>query len=250
MILRNLKAGNMVDNRAYVWANNLTDGALKLEVFRPNLLTMPDNDHPLRTMLEVQRAFSFYMALVRRQRLWDHTPEILLDYLIEAEWFSPENKPFSGFYRRPAHPPHAAVHTLILAAHRALVQSLVISSGAITYNTIDEIHHQRCSEEPGNWSLSPLAAPARKEKAPTKKKPAASTSANDLKTRIKRAICDSGENLCISYNLGIACLRPPSATGCSFCKSGQTTDVAHTCAFLLPTGARCSAPHCWKGHHL
>ena len=61
-----MKAGNMVDNRAYVRVNNLTDGALKLEVFRPNSLMMPDNDHPLRTMREVQLAFSFYMALVRR----------------------------------------------------------------------------------------------------------------------------------------------------------------------------------------
>ena len=34
--LTHLKVGNMVDNRAYVRANNLTDGALKLKVFRPN----------------------------------------------------------------------------------------------------------------------------------------------------------------------------------------------------------------------
>ena len=133
--LTHLKAGNMVDNRANVRANNLTDGALKLEVFRPNSLTMPDNDHPLRNMREVQRAFSFYMALVRRQRSWDHTPEILLDYLVEMEWFQPEGKPFSGYYQCPAHPPHVAVQTLILAAHRALVQSLVISSGYL--------HHHR-----------------------------------------------------------------------------------------------------------
>ena len=88
----------MVDNRAYVRANNLTDGALRLEVFRPNSLTMPDNDQPLRNMREVQRAFSLYMTLVRCQRCWDHTPEILLDYLVDAEWFQPEMKPFSGYY--------------------------------------------------------------------------------------------------------------------------------------------------------
>ena len=73
-----LKAGCMVDDRAYVRANNLTDGALRLEVFRPNSLTQPDNDLPLRDMREVQRAFSLYMALVRRQRPWDHTPELIL----------------------------------------------------------------------------------------------------------------------------------------------------------------------------
>ena len=234
----------MVNNRVYVQANNLQAGALKLEVFRPKSLTMPDNDHPLRSMREVQRAFSFYMALVRRQRSWDHMPEILLDYLVKMEWFQPEGKPFSGYYRRPAHPPHVAVQTLILAAHRALV----ISSGAITYTTIDEIHRQRCSEEPTNWSLSLSVAPAHKEKAPAKKKPAALTS-NDLKTRVKRAIRDSGENLCISYNIGASCLRPQSATGCTFRKAGQTINLAHACAFLLPTGARCQAGHGWKGNH-
>merc|ERR1711994_785385 len=135
-----LKAGNMVDDRAYIRTNNLTDGALRLEVFCPNSLTQPDNDLPLRNMREVQRTFSLYMALVRRQRCWDHTPEILLDYLVDAEWFQPETKLFSEYYRRLAHPPHVAVNTLIVAAHRALVQSLVISSGAITHVTIDEIH--------------------------------------------------------------------------------------------------------------
>ena len=93
-----LKVGNMVDDRAYVRANNLTDGALWLKVFRPNSLTQPDNDLPLRNMREVQRAFSLYMALVRRQRCRDHTPEILLDYLVDVEWFQPESKPFSGYY--------------------------------------------------------------------------------------------------------------------------------------------------------
>ena len=62
-----LKVGNMVNDRAYVRANNLTDGALRLEVFRPNSLTQPDNDLLLCNMREVQRAFSLYMALVRRQ---------------------------------------------------------------------------------------------------------------------------------------------------------------------------------------
>ena len=137
-----LKAGGMVDNRAYVRANNLSDGALHLEVFRLNSLTQPDNDLPLKDMREVQRAFSLYLALVRRQRPWDFTPELILDYLVDCEWFGPETRPFSGFYRRPAHPPHVAVNTLIVATHRALVQSLAISSGAIDRTTIDDIHRQ------------------------------------------------------------------------------------------------------------
>ena len=95
-----LKAGGMVDDRAYVRANNLSDGALCLEGFRPNSLTQPDNDLPLRDMREVQRAFSLYMALVRRQRPWDFTPELILDYLVDCEWFGLETRPFSGFYRR------------------------------------------------------------------------------------------------------------------------------------------------------
>ena len=65
--LTHLKAGNIVDNRAYVCANNLTDGAPKLEIFRPNSLTMPDNNHPLRSLREVQLAFMFYQALIRGQ---------------------------------------------------------------------------------------------------------------------------------------------------------------------------------------
>ena len=169
-------------------------------------------------MREVQRAFSLYMALVRHQRPWDHTPEILLDYLVDIEWFVPESRPFSRFYRRLVHPPHVAVNTLIVATHRALVQSLAISSGAITRTTIDDIHHQRCSEEPANWSLSPSAAPVCKEKPapPVKKKPAAASTSNDLKSRVKRAIKDSGENLCISFNVGASCPRPQSTTGCTF----------------------------------
>ena len=55
--LTHLRAGNMVDNWAFIRVNNLTDGALKLEVFGPNSLMMPDNNHPLRDMREVQCAF-------------------------------------------------------------------------------------------------------------------------------------------------------------------------------------------------
>ena len=144
------------------------------------------------------------------------------------EWFEPTSRPFSGFYRKPAHPPHSAVHTLVLATHRALIQSLAISSGPLSRATIDEIHRQRCSEEPSNWSLSPAGVVLARKEKPTReklKKPAASTSANDLRTRVKRAILDSGENVCINFNLSIPCARPQSATGCSFRKQGQVVDL-------------------------
>ena len=58
--LTHLKGGKMIDNSAFVCANNLTDGALRLEIFSPNSLTMPNNDHPLRSLREVQLAFLFY----------------------------------------------------------------------------------------------------------------------------------------------------------------------------------------------
>ena len=250
--ISHLQAGNMVDHRAYARSNNLTDGALRLEVFRPNSLTKPDNDHPLCNMREVQKALFLMMALVRRQRPWDSSPELIWDYLIENEWFEPLSRPFSGFYRKPAHPPHSAVHTLVLATHRALVQSLAISTGPLSRATIDEIHRQRCSEEPANWSLSPAGVTlARKEKLIREKpkKPAATTSANDLRSRVKRAIKDSGENICINYNLAISCSRPQSAAGCSFRKQGQIVELYHTCAFLSPNGTRCGATHSWKSNH-
>ena len=251
--LSHLQAGSMIDHRAYVRSNNLTDGALRLEVFRPNSLTKPDNDHPLCSMREVQKALFLFMALVRRQRPWDCNPEMLWDYFIEQEWYEPLSRPFGGYYRRPAHPPHTAVHTLVLATHRALVQSLAISSGPLTRAIIDEIHRQRCNEEPNNWSLSPSVGSTlvRKEKTREKpsKKPAASTSASDLRLRVKRAIKDSGEQICINYNLATVCNRPQSAAGCAFRRQGQLVTLLHTCAFPMQNGTRCGATHSWKNNH-
>ena len=177
---------------------------------------------------------------------------MVFDYLVENEWYLPESKPFCGYYRRPAHPPHVAVNALIVATHRALIQSLAISSGPINRNTLDDIHRQRCSEEPNNWSLSPaLSAPMRKERsaAPAKKKPATASTSNDLKSRIKRAIKDSGEAICISFNVGAHCPCPQTSSGCTFKKTGQSVELAHTCAFLLPNGTRCKSGHPWKGNH-
>ena len=85
--------------------------------------------------------------------------------------------------------------------------------------------------------------------APVKKKPAAASTSNDLKSRIKHAIKDSGENICISYNVGANCPRPQTTTGCTFKKTGQFVDLADTCAFLLPNGTRCKMGHAWKGNH-
>ena len=157
---------------------------------------MPDNNHPLRTLREVQLVFIFYQTLIWRQRAWDHT-EVLTNYLIEHEWFVPDGCPFSGFYRCPGHPPHIAVQTLICATHRSLVQSLMVSSTTVTLQTIDDIHRQRCSEEPSSWSLTPPSAPARREKPAVtqkaKKTPVATTSVmNDFKKRVEQAIKDLG----------------------------------------------------------
>ena len=38
----------------------VTDEALRLEVFRPNSLTKPDNDHPLCNMRKVQKGAVFF----------------------------------------------------------------------------------------------------------------------------------------------------------------------------------------------
>ena len=153
--MSHFKSGSMVDNRAYVRANDLTDPSLKMEVFRLNSLTPPDNDHLIRNLKEVQLAFVIYQALIRRQRPWDATTEIVHNYLIEAEWFVPTKRPFSGYYRRPSHPPHVAVQTLICATYCSVIQSLLVSSAMITLSDIDNIHKQCCSEDPSAWTLTP-----------------------------------------------------------------------------------------------
>ena len=78
---------------------------------------------------------------------------------------------------------------------------------------------------------------------------APTSAANDFKSKVKRAIKDSGENICISFNIGASCPRPLSMTGCIFRRAGMNVDLAHTCAFVLPTGARCKMGHSWKGNH-
>ena len=97
--ISHLKSGLMVDNKAYVRANDLADPSLKLEMFQLNSLTLPDNDHPLHNLKEVQLAFVIYQALIRQQRPWYVTMEIVHSYLIEVEWFVPTERPFSRYYR-------------------------------------------------------------------------------------------------------------------------------------------------------
>ena len=76
--LGHLKSGLMLDNLAYVKANDFTESPLTLEVFRPGSLTMPKNDQPIRDLKECSLVLAIYQTLLWRARLWDSSHETLL----------------------------------------------------------------------------------------------------------------------------------------------------------------------------
>ena len=90
----------MINPRAYILANSITDTSLPLETFRPGTLSLPESDRPIFDMRETQKAFSIYSTLIRRAKPWDLSCEVLHDFFIETEWFTQVEKPVCGFYRR------------------------------------------------------------------------------------------------------------------------------------------------------
>ena len=185
----------MVNPRAYILANSISETTLPLEIFRPGTLSLPESDRPISDMRETQKAFSVYQALTRRAKPWDLSTEVLQDFFIETEWFLHLERPVCGYYRRPSYPAFRAVADLIVAVNRSVVQLLPIRSIMLDTTEVRRIHAQRCSESPENWahtqqSANTRAEPSRKDKPSTtssrRNKPSSSASSNkDAKARVK-----------------------------------------------------------------
>ena len=256
--LSHLEGGLMINPRAYILANSITETSLPLEVFRPGTLSLPESDRPISDMRETQKAFSIYSALIRRAKPWDLSCEVLHDFFIENEWFTHAERPVCGFYRRLTYPAFRAVADLIVAINRSVVQLLPIKSVMLDSTEVRRIHTQRCTESPDNWAHTLQAANSRSEQSRNDRpsssssrrtKSSSSATANkEAKARIKTACTKSAEPLCISFNLG-RCLRPLSGKGCTFIKGNTPTTLEHTCAFIDAKGSRCKQPHSMAANH-
>ena len=257
--LSHLEGGLMVNPRAYVIANSISEASLSLEIFRPGTLSLPESDRPIHDMRETQKAWSIYQALTRRAKPWDASIEVLNDYLLEHEWFQPLERPVGGYYRRPSYPAFRAVIDLISAVNRSVVQLLPFRSIMLNTNEVKRIHQQRCSETPEHWAHTqqhvstrnessrrdkPSAATSRKNKPPPP-----STTNKDSKMRIKEMVSKSTDSICITFNLGASCPRPASGNGCLFTKQGTTTVLEHSCAYSDAAGVRCKKPHAMATNH-
>ena len=249
----------MINARAFVLANSISDANLPLEVFRPGTLSMPESDRPVADLREVQKSFAIYQALSRRAKPWDHSHETLNDFLIEVEWFTNIERPVCGYYRRPSYPAYRAVADLIVAVNRSVVQLLPIRATMLDTTEVRRIHSQRASEMPEYWSHTPATTTTRSESSRrektsttssrrTKTAPSASV-AKDIKSKVKDAVSRSSEPVCIAYNLGSSCPRPASGGGCSFTKNGVTSVLDHSCAWHDATGTRCRQKHPMAKNH-
>ena len=257
--LSHLEGGLMINSRAYILANSIADATLPLEVFRPGTLSLPESDRPIADMKETQKAFHIYQVLTRRAKPWDLSPEVLLDFLIEQEWFQYAERPVCGYYRRPSYPAFRAVADLIVAVNRSIVQLLPIRSAMLDTTEVRRIHSQRCSESPEFWahtiqSANTRAESSRRDKPSTtssrRNKPASSApSHKDVKSKVKDAVSKASDPLCITFNLGSTCSRPASGKGCTYVKNGSTTTLEHTCAFVDAAGVRCKKPHAMATNH-
>ena len=243
----------MINARAYVLANSITDATLPLEVYRPGTLSLPESDRPIADMKETQKSFHIYQVLTRRAKPWDLSSEVLMDFLIEQEWFQHAERPVCGYYRRPSYPAFRAVADLIVAVNRSIVQLLPIRSAMLDTTEVRRIHSQRCCESPEYWAHTAQPAntrseSSRRDKPPTtssrRNKPASSAPAHkDVKSKVKDAVSKATDPLCITFNLGSTCPRPASGRGCTYVKNGTSTILEHTCAFQDTTGARCKKQH-------
>ena len=251
--LSHLEGGLMINARAYVLANSISDANLPLEAFRPGTLSLPESDRPVADLKETQKAFNIYQILTRRSKPWDFSLEVLGDFLIEVEWFLPSDRPVCGYYRRPSYPAYRAVADLIVAVNRSIVQLLPIRSAMLDTTEVKRIHQQRASESPEFWSHTLVTASSRSDSSRREKPPTTSSRRNklapsasvhkDVKARVKDAVSKAKDPVCIAYNLGSTCPRPASGKGCAYQKGGVSTTLEHSCAFHDAAGARCKKQH-------
>ena len=257
--LSHIEGGLMINARAFVLANSISDANLPLEVFRPGTLSMPESDRPVADLKEVQKAFAIYQALTRRAKPWDHSLETLHDFLIEVEWFTNAERPVCGYYRRPSYPAYRAAADLIVAVNRSIVQLLPIRATMLDTTEVRRIHSQRASEMPEYWSHTLVTSntrseASRREKAPTAssrrtKTDTAAPVPRTIRLRVKDAVSRATDPVCITYNLGSICARPTSGNGCIHQKNGVTTTLEHSCAFHDAAGKRCKQQHPMAKNH-
>ena len=93
--------------------------------------------------------------LVHRDRPWDWSIEVVMDFAIEMSFFERTDTPYCVYYRLEGHPQFRAVADLVQAAHSSFISMLPIRPEMMTWDRIKAIHRQRCSEQQSAWSLTP-----------------------------------------------------------------------------------------------
>ena len=254
--MTHLHGGILIDPRAWIIAATISEETLPLEVFKPGTMSDPGGEHQLSNMRDVLRAWFWYRVLRRRCLPWDLSNEVLESWLLESDYFAETSRPVGGFYRLASHPQHLAVATIIRACHRVVVGRTQDRPSILTIREIEEIHRQYCSQLPDKWSPTPpLAARVRgqRETAGPAAKKLRTSDQGKAKKAIRRAIIASGDNICVTWNLGETCGKPEApnaAVKSCFMKKGQQEKIlAHTCAFMT-NGKRCGATdHGWIPFH-
>ena len=140
----------LVDPRAFELASNLLDHALALERFHPGTHADPESEKPLA-------GDSHWLELVHGPCPKGET----LGFYEQSHVQLPRthgalcpDRLLGGIYHRPTYPAHAAVASLICAAHCSYVGILPIRPTIITLTDVELIHKQWCSESPECWSYS------------------------------------------------------------------------------------------------
>ena len=193
----------------------------------------------------------------KRCNPWDLSSEVVESWLIEAEFFVDVNRPYGGYYRLASHPQHVAVATIIKACHRVLIGRTQDRPSILTIQDVDEIHRQNCEQLTDKWATSPpYATQARRQRetaGPAAKRQKTADPVRARKNAIKKAIISSGEDYCVTYNLGEPCAKPEALNAqvrsCSMKRGQHERILAHTCAFMA-NSKRCGATdHNWLNQH-
>ena len=261
--ISHVRAGTMVDARAYILAASLQEPVLDLSKFRPGTFSDPQADRPLANMRDTLRAWAIYKMLVRRSRPWDLSNEVVSDFVYETEMFASTEQAYGGYYRAKDHPPYKAILELVQACHSSLVRMLAIQPAMLSLDKVEAIHRQRCAESPSAWltthpSLRQDAARGarldsnRETKRSKKQHPKATAAAKADTKRIKEICRNSAVPSCQAFALAVQCPRKMNAAGthCLFTRTGlPATELAHTCPFLDASGNRCNAAHAMSSAH-
>merc|ERR1712082_595102 len=146
--MSHLNSGMLIDGRAFHMAASLSDGNLLLQRFLPGTFSDSTSSKKLQSMRKATKAFHVYASLVRRTRVWDLTPEVCWDFIVEQDLFSSDQIPYAGFYRMPDHKPHEAVVALVESVHRTFIELLGHTPKMLDYAAVEQVHKNRCLQ----WS--------------------------------------------------------------------------------------------------